>query len=421
MPYYPEDRPSTAPGNVCIASEYPANEEEFESLDQLISPGHDSLFSGPTTPNNVVFGEACLVDVQSPGQPDKRVRKVMSADRLYPGTPAAPDTSLRSRTLHHTKSAQHLSAKPALTQKGDTSSMYLQLPRTIFMKASQTTIKKHQSASPISASDISRVMFSYVDRGTDAEEIPKEEPSSNENENFEPVFPAVEDLVIYFASGTLSKVLESIYYSNKDGNYPVARSLPDFCNFECSPSSTISTHSTDGLLSVSPDGPEANNGIHHSSREFDPYSFNISPWSEQHELPTPSITPPSSTDGPEKYIRFSPAKADSVIAIQNSLRMLFNSQFPPQQGYTQHCFPVAPEADRLWKPVLSNDPYASRKEDRTVDQIIALGCENGVKKDFFALISGQVERLGMKRDGLNRSGKLDLRYPFLSLFPHTTS
>jgi hypothetical protein len=48
-------------------------------------------------------------------------------------------------------------------------------------------------------------------------------------------------------------------------------------------------------------------------------------------------------------------------------------------------------------------------ESWTVDQIIALGCEDGVKNDFFVKISGQVERLGSKRDGLNRGGKLDIR------------
>ena len=47
---------------------------------------------------------------------------------------------------------------------------------------------------------------------------------------------------------------------------------------------------------------------------------------------------------------------------------------------------------------------------RIVDQIIALGCEDGVKKDFFFQVSGQVERLGTKRDGLSRSGKIDIRY-----------
>ena len=61
-------------------------------------------------------------------------------------------------------------------------------------------------------------------------------------------------------------------------------------------------------------------------------------------------------------------------------------------------------------PFFRNDQNASiGDEGRTVDQIIALGCQDGVKKEFFNQISGQVERLGTKRDGLSRSGKLDLR------------
>ena len=63
----------------------------------------------------------------------------------------------------------------------------------------------------------------------------------------------------------------------------------------------------------------------------------------------------------------------------------------------------------------NDDKSSTGNEGRTVDQIIALGCEEGVKKDFFTQISGQVERLGMKRDGLSRSGKVDLRYVILEM------
>jgi hypothetical protein len=131
------------------------------------------------------------------------------------------------------------------------------------------------------------------------------------------------------------------------------------------------------------------------------------------EPPTPSLTPPPTAHGlSEKFCEFSPMNPNSVIGIQNSLRSLLNLHFPAGgNGYTQYYFPVSPETERLWKPVFRNDENASiGNEGRTVDQIIALGCEEGVKKDFFAQVSGQIEKLGMKRDGLNRSSKIDLKY-----------
>lgn len=130
------------------------------------------------------------------------------------------------------------------------------------------------------------------------------------------------------------------------------------------------------------------------------------------EPPSPTVTlPPPVNVEDEKFCEFPMQAGTTVIGLQNSLRAFLGARFPAgENGYTQYSFSTTPEADRLWKPVFRNDQNASiGDEGRTVDQIIALGCEDGVKKEFFSQISGQVERLGTKRDGLSRSGKLDLR------------
>jgi hypothetical protein len=129
------------------------------------------------------------------------------------------------------------------------------------------------------------------------------------------------------------------------------------------------------------------------------------------EPPTPTITPPPSSEIAQKFLDFSPMNSANAVTVQNSLRQVLNVHFQAgENGYSQYYHSVSPEMDRLWKPVFRNDEGASiGDEGRTVDQIIALGCEDGVKKDFFTQVSGQIERLGTKKDGVSRSGKLDTR------------
>lgn len=115
--------------------------------------------------------------------------------------------------------------------------------------------------------------------------------------------------------------------------------------------------------------------------------------------PTPTLTPLPTRGNADRFLDFSPINAGNAISVQNSLRQLLSIHFPAGE-YSQYYYPVAPEAERLWKPVFRNDERSSiGNEDRTVDQIVALGCEEGVKRDFFWQISGQIEKLGIKRDG----------------------
>lgn len=400
----------------------------------LVSQGDDSFFSVPPTPR-VVYGEACVVDVAAV-TPEKAARKVKSFDKFFPSRSGSSDWIPTSPTqVRHSKSAYHLGravTSGGVIQKDENFSRFQTLPRTTFMKASTTLIKKSSTSGESRSSSISTPQITvYVERGCDAGEIFVEEVDANEPEEippFEPVFDVVEDLVIHFSHDTPNDIFEYVMSAYKNGSYPILPSTPKSNSVsEASPKSLNGEEPT--MRPTSHLTAETDDDGFHRRHEFDPYADNnypggVNQWRLENkssrstsgrnlEPPTPSLTPPPTARGiSEKFCEFSPMNPNSVIGIQNSLRSLLKLHFPAgENGYTQHYFPVSPETDRLWKPVFRNDENASiGNEGRTVDQIIALGCEEGVKKDFFAQVSGQIEKLGMKRDGLNRSSKIDLRY-----------
>lgn len=315
------------------------------------------------------------------------------------------------------------------------------------MKASQTTIRRSSSGSPRSGSSQSTSMIRvFIDKGTDPREDSAENlikvPETIENvpavpEPFEPVFPVTEDLVIYVNEVTANVIFDTVLRYYKQGNYLTSSESADS---EVSPISPLSNF--DETLNK-PNKHESEltlqgyDDFSQSRGEYDPYSPYISGSSLLDKLwpypptlsrpqsgfcrldpPTPLTTPPPPLGHiPDKFVQFTPGH-ENVINIQNALRKLLALYFPTgETGYSQHHFSVVTEAERMWKPVWSCDETEA-KECRTVDQIIALGCEDGVRKDLLNQMSGQIERLGTKRSGINRSGKLDLRYdmpPNLSL------
>ena len=432
--------PTTANSNRSLApsihhAELTEDEEDEEQLDQnLVLPSQQSYISVFHTPR-VVYGEACMVDVQPPWRKNSPhgIRKVKSLDRFRasnytidnlrsvfePDFPRPKTSDGRVETDHRRQEFPHIG-------------------RASFVRASQTTIKtKKPHTSNGSVNSISSPearIHVYVDRGTDAEDALESDQmttgiQSNEElteGDFEPVFPLVEDLIIHFTNHGSNDTFESICQSYISGVYPlIPRSSPVE---ESAPTSTGSSFSTSGQITQPQPQFKAE-----SDDEFDPYSSqndysqNKKRSSEPKKLSitdsavhdldasTLSITPPRQCHNSirDKFCQFIPINQNSAIGVQNSLRALLGTHFPAgEQGYTQHYFPVLPESDRLWKPVWRNDDDGSNDgvEARTVDMIVAFGCEDGVKRDFFDSISAQLERLGTKRDGPSHVGRLDIRY-----------
>jgi hypothetical protein len=391
--------------------------------------------TAPSTPA-VVYGEACLVDVKS-ASPERPVKRTQSFGRFNPDSKFL-DLPFGPHLLKQTRSAYSLRARPKTSDVMRQKSYegYQMLPRSTFVRASKTTIRKSPTTGSVrSASSSTREANArvFVDRGADAVDIGVIE------DHFRPVFPLVEDLIIHFADNKPNRLLEFVIRNYKNGRYPVIpSSLPnsEYSSPIASPISSMSPstpHSTNGLRNglrpISHMTTEPDDGGYVRGHDFDPYAAHdsyppdIRQWpprkillrvenaAETLEPPPPTTTPRPPSIG-DKFVELPSIDSGNAINIQDSLRQTLGVHFPAgwENGFSQYYYPGAPEIDRLWKPVFRNDYSTVGIEGRTVDQIIALGCEDGVKKDFFFQVSGQVERLGTKRDGLCRSGKLDIRY-----------
>jgi hypothetical protein len=391
--------------------------------------------TAPCTPA-VVYGAACLVDVKS-ASPERPVKRTQSIGRFNPSD--SLDIPFGPHLLKQTRSEYSLRARPktADVMRQKSYDGYQMLPRSTFVRASKTTIRKSPTTRSVrSASSSIRETNArvFVNRGTDAVDIGATEDS------FSPVLPMVEDLIIHLADNRPNKLLEFVIRNYKNGRYPVIPSSV--------PNSEYSSPNESPISSMSPSTPHSIHGLRNGLRpishmttetddtgyvrghDFDPYAAHnsyppdIKQWpprqillrvensAETFEPPEPTIAAPQPRIG-DKFVELPSINSANAINLQDSLRQALGDLFPAGwgNGFSQYYYPVAPETDRLWKPVFRND-YSTTVgiEGRTVDLIIALGCEDGVKRDFLFQVSGQVERIGTKRDGLSRSGKLDIRY-----------
>lgn len=395
------------------------NDDDFD----IHSPGTDTF---PSTPV-VVYGEACLIEMQSAKSDSPPLRKVKSVDGFFPGLFANPQLLSSPKSVRQSVSFYHPNSRPMTSDGGieTPSSHFRAVPRPTFVKAFETTIRRSPTASDCASSSSSLKVLPrvYVDRGTCADEATTEtEVKEEEVVAFEPVFPVVEDLIINLTPKGSDEIFDTVISSYKDGSYPVFPNLElkddsiSEIEIECDESSRPATAETDDV-------------DFDKRQTYDPYAYHPdgkAQWplknypkvitNRARSPPTPSRTP-LPNEVAEKMIDFSPLDSSNAVSLQNSLRQILSVIFPATDGYSQHLYPVSPEMERLWKPVFKVDESGLLDENsRTVDQIVALGCESGVKQEFFCQVSGQIERLGAKKNGGSRSGKLDIRYEQLLLF-----
>ncbi|KAG9235022.1 hypothetical protein BJ875DRAFT_483635 [Amylocarpus encephaloides] len=411
--------------------------------------GEDPFLSMPPCPG-VVYGEAELVDVQT-APDDKRIRKAKSVDGFYNDRPRRQESShYIPELLRQTTSAFSLGNRSA-SIVGFRPKGFQTLPKKIFLRAPQTVIKRSsestRTSSFASEKDVEAVGPLFVDRGHDTANITIEEEEYDEDyAEFEPVFPLVEDLVIQVNDGQSNEVTDSVIRSYKNGSYPMIPPLPESVSTRTSSLRPIQHQEEEDDADQEDNGsepscnyglrPETDHPSYESRHSYDPYSSNERPVSgmdhlqppkktflhADRSLPTPGIhsdtfspkqpSDESAIELAKKFIEFSTADSIGTIVLQDSLRSLLSVHLPAgDDGYSQYSFSMSPESNRLWKPVFRNDDHTSRRnEGKTVDQIICLGCENGVRKDFFNKISGHIERFGMKEDGIGRSSKIDITY-----------
>ena len=394
-------------------------EDDFE----IHSPGTDTF---PSTPV-VVYGEACLIEMQSAKPDSPPLRKVKSVDRFFPSLFENPQLLSSPKSLRQSVSFYYTNPSPMVSDSGKEklSGQFRAVPRPTFVKAFETTIRRSPTASNCASSSSSLKLIPrvYVDRGTCAEEaIPETEIKEEEVLPFEPVFPIVEDLIINLTPRGSDEIFEAVIESYKNGSYPV-------CLNAESKEETISEAVMQSDESSRPATAETDDVDFEKRQTYDPYAYHPdgkAQWPLQNcskEMTSRVVSPPTPSRTPrpngvaEKMLDFSPLDSSNAVSLQNSLRQILSGIFPVTDGYSQHLYPVSPEMERLWKPVFKVDESGLLDENsRTVDQIVALGCESGVKQEFFCQVSGQVERLGAKKNGGSRSGKLDIRYELLLIY-----
>ncbi|KAI1449532.1 hypothetical protein F5Y02DRAFT_214838 [Annulohypoxylon stygium] len=257
---------------------------------------------------------------------------------------------------------------------------------------------------------------------------------------YETVLPMAENLVILFKAEEPDTQLEAMIQAFREGKYPMTKS-PRELEMEKNPPEpgNLSPRSIPlvdkrrrSYVKHAEVGPAC-----HLDPDYDPFAYGkyscsshgVSPKHERHNHrpttpPTPATTPPLATDKPEKCFHdFTTTDCRTAVGMQNSLRSILNIYFPPEDtGYHQFNFPLLPELSSLWKPVFrESDSGTVIHKKRKVDLIVAIGAQQGVDKDFLAAISGSLEKLGTKPNGVTRSGRLDLRFLIASAMQAFTS
>lgn len=434
-------RPRPTVHTIATTSVYsqPPDEEESDGLDQedLSNPKQSGDLFSARNSLLIEFGEAYVVDVAQSPEPDNAVKRIKSVDRFYPGFPKAHEAGLSPRPLKHTTSDPRLRPRRLLSSVDDErpASLYT-LPRATFVRASETNIKKSTksglSPSPSTSKFPLRVLVDHRANEHEFEPSPIT-PIKEETGLQEPLFPIEEDLIIHFTEGPTNAVLDSVLRTCKFENYCVSPISPPVETVTARSSRSvlsplsINSQVANSLRSRDPDlqdvvavGPNGLSSADHPKETRPPTRRSPAlsgPEVQKLEVVTPPSTSPVLSDNSEKICEFSPISSKHVIAIQNAFREFLNQYFPSgEKGYSQHYYSITPEMDRLWKPVFRYDESKKANGDRTVDQIIAFGCEEGVNKEFFSRISGQVEKIGTKKEGESRSGKLDLRYGLVALY-----
>ena len=312
----------------------------------------------------------------------------------------------------------------------------------------------------------------YTGDSNDSEKVSNASPDTadlKEPALFEPVFAMVEDLVIHFKDGGGNEVLESVVQSYKNGSYPIAdNNVPQVPTTPTSSASLFSSNGT-SLSDASHTSADTDEDWPSGAAEIEPEKIKARPSKEEYsdvslesssevsmDSPpdSPSVYPsdensiarsngPSNrkplwpkkentgntvhsilkprlqipvtnpesppelvTDAVQRIYELSDISTTNTVTLQDSFRGVLKIRYPPETThYKQHIFAL--ENDRFWKPVFRMDAR-NESEGRTVDQIIAIGYEDGVEKALYKEVIEQFDRLGTSTTGVKAS-KLDIR------------
>ncbi|KAM3464715.1 hypothetical protein BB8028_0003g13090 [Beauveria bassiana] len=323
----------------------------------------------------------------------------------------------------------------------------------------------------------------YIDDDVDLAGAP---PPSESASDFEPVFPRMEDLVLYLRSElTPQPLLESALNAMREEYMRKSACLSE------SPSSKASTASTESFKSQTDDGtadltsPETSGteeldaddkqetpttAVNMTAQalpsmdDYDPFAYiNPAYGSAQPSTvskkpsvtilrpPTPAQTPPpqevfeaDSTEivPPEQPVQnqedivsekevveeidrsiiheLDVEPMQAPIAVQNAIRSVLHQQYPfPSNMYApQFQFPLQllPNTNDPWRSIfpgcgVSNSLSAPNgRHGHQLKQILAVGLQNGINREYAARVISQIEKFGTEPTGSARCARLDFRY-----------
>ncbi|KAI0181961.1 hypothetical protein GGR52DRAFT_62355 [Hypoxylon sp. FL1284] len=458
-----DDRPSS-PNRT--GEEHSRSQLSLASVDfsSVLSFGFESA---PTTP---AICEAFAVDVR-PSASSASHRHTRSVDRIYSRAIRNQDIMLCS--FPQPPRSRPQSIVPDRSNPPVRSKFFSEIPRPGFSTPNRTTVRR-SPPTPLKLGKPPQKPTNYVDHGTDPVNNYVDQSTSTEPEPelthvfrdslnrgsislhlessfeidpaepFETVLPMLENLVLLFKGETLDLQLETTIQAFREGIYPI--NIP--------PAEPEASEDSDETSYLSP--KETRESSHYSqksvsggqhaevtptyqlnSEEYDPFAYEKYPQplrprpAEQGTSsrkpstpPTPALTPPLAAGRLVKCFHdFTTTNCRTAVGMQNSLRSILKIYFPPEDaGYHQFNFPLLPELSSLWKPVFreaDSGTVANRKSK--VDLILAIGAQKGVDKDFLGAITGSLEKLGVKPNGVTRSGRLDLRFLIASAMQAFTS
>ncbi|PHH85281.1 hypothetical protein CDD83_658 [Cordyceps sp. RAO-2017] len=415
----------------CIGETYEPNPVQDRADADPASPMSDDF--SIRTLDNVVYGEASLLDMRLSVSKGTLAR-VKSLDRIYPASPKFRDLCIPSDSwLAEPETPRPHRPQSLMVVRDDQDPVVSRLnsierPRTVLVRSKLPIVKvapvpqgKKRNKKHV------RARSTYVDRGAGPDAEP-EKPTP-----FQPLFSCTEDLVVFLRDGAPDGILESAIGAFRDGRYPLpqhASGLPDLVeHMEKSLPGTPSSRSTETPRhSATSSDEDIMMSASTNMDDYDPFAY-IQPVSHPIKMPpphmtptvtvvrppTPAHTPPPSVAVPEvetKFHEFTIASNQTAVAVQNSLRSILAEYFPPDtQGYRQFQFALLPEFDGLWKPIFrATEPDSPQKGEGKIHQILAIGSQKGVKKEYSLSITGQLERLGSKSSELARADRVDFRY-----------
>ncbi|ROW17144.1 hypothetical protein VPNG_01028 [Cytospora leucostoma] len=416
----------------CVGEPYRCRTAENRTPVKLHSPEEDISLSPPTTPDDVIYGEARLVQMQA-----SRASKPPSGSQTLEEMGLNQPIRRPSDTVTATQVSERMAPRhvpdvndwhsPIVADPNLRSNLF-HIPRARYVKARTTTIRKsptREKRLPIPTRE------SSSSGGTDATVYYGEQ--SGLDESFRPILPLTEDLIIHFPGETHDQVLESVIQSFKYGSFPVSPILSPSSHSGRAytyPTTAIRTSLSNWkhqawlpqVAEYSPD-EDLEEYAQFRLRNYGSHPSNLAPQSPKSpsavsvytgQLPTPTQTPPPvAEETKSRFHRLSVTDRSTAVAIQNELRSVLEFYFPPQQngGYHQFSFPLLLVMNSMWQPISKESVGDGNKmTERNTDLILAIGCQRGVKRSFLPALMRRIDKLGAKSTGISRSGRLDIRY-----------